>query len=276
MISLMYAGNRNVFDGLIISAVSAAKNVSQPLEVFILTMDFSELDPAYVPITEEQRAFLERIYQRKNPESRVRLIDAGPLYKEVMLGSPNALTSYTPYTFLRLFADKIPEIPDKILYLDTDTLIASDIAPLFETDIENYELAAALDYYGHIFMGYHYFNAGVLLLNMKAIRAGGLFCRAAELCARKKLFLPDQTALYRLCRHKLILPGKYNEQKHYKDGTVIQHFSKTILWLPYFHTRNIKPWQTKSVREVLTHRYDDILEEYEKEKERFEEYADAK
>lgn len=68
----------------------------------------------------------------------------------------------------------------------------------------------------------------------------------------EKIFLPDQTALNRLVKKKLLLPAKYNEQKHFRDDTVIQHFSKTILWLPYFHTRNIKPWQTEAVQTVLT------------------------
>ena len=87
-----------------------------------------------------------------------------------MANSPNAETGYTPYCFLRLFADLIPEIPEKILYLDTDTLIADDISELYAADISEYELGAVLDYYGHRFMGYHYFNSGVLLLNMKNIR----------------------------------------------------------------------------------------------------------
>lgn len=262
MINLMYAGNDGVFSGLLISAISASHAVKEPLSVYILTMDLTEQNPKFTPITERHRAFLEKIYKNANAESKVTLIDAGKYYKPVMKNSPNAQTSYTPYTFLRLFADKMPEIPDKILYLDTDTLIAKDISELYDTDIEGIELAAALDYYGKIFMGYHYFNAGVLLLNMKEIRKSGLFERTERLCAEKKLFLPDQTALNRLVKKKKLLRGKYNEQKHYPEDTVIQHFAKTIIWLPYFHTRNIKPWQTELVSQVLTHKYDALLSEY--------------
>lgn len=258
----MYAGNRKVFDGLLISAIAAAKNVSEPLTVYILTMDLTEQNPDFLPITEAQRAFLEKIYQLKNEASHVKLIDAGALYRQTMTDSPNARTSYTPYTFLRLFADRLSEIPDKILYLDTDTVISGELSSLYDTEIQDFELAASLDYYGKIFMGYHYFNAGVLLLNMKMIRETGLFERAAKLCAGKKLFLPDQTALNRLVKKKKLLPSKFNEQKKFCDDCVIHHFAKTIIWLPYFHTRNIKPWQTELVREKLTHKYDDILNEY--------------
>lgn len=262
MINLLYAGNSGVFDGLIIGALSYIKHNPCAAHVYILTMDYREKNPRFTPITEEDRAFLEKIYRRANDDSRVYLIDAGEYYKNEMSASPNGETGYTPYTFLRLFADLISEIPEKILYLDTDTLIAGDISELYEKDISEYELACVLDYYGHHFLGYHYFNAGVLLLNMKKIRESGLFRRAIAMCAKKKLFLPDQTALNRLVRKKLLLPYKYNEQKHFPGDTVIQHFSKTILWLPYFHTRNIKPWQTEEVKNTLTRKYDDILEEY--------------
>lgn len=262
MINLMYAGNTGVFGGLIIGAVSAAQNVREPVTVYILTMDLTEKDPAYIPINEKQRLFLEEIYRRANPQSRVILIDAGDEYRSVMLDSPNGQTSYTPYTFLRLFADRLPSVPDRVLYLDTDTLINRDIGELFRTDMGGAELAAVRDYYGRVFMGRDYFNAGVLLLDMKKIRENGLFARAAELCAGKKLFLPDQTALNRLVSKKLLLPGKYNEQKHFRDDTVIQHFAKTIIWFPYFHTRNIKPWQTELVSSRLTDKYDGILAEY--------------
>lgn len=267
MISLLYAGNSAVFDGLLIGALSAVRATSAPLGVYLLTMELTAQNPAFTPLTERHRSYLESIYRRANAESFVKLIDCGALYREQLLHSPNAATSYTPYTFLRLFADRIPHLPDKLLYLDTDTLICRDPAPLYETDITRYEFAAALDYYGRVFMGYHYCNAGVLLLNLPMIRKTGLFRATAALCAEKKLFLPDQTALNRLARAKRILPFRYNEQKHYyegaRDDTVIQHFAKTILWFPYFHTRNIKPWQTDVVRQTLTHKYDAILTEFE-------------
>lgn len=266
MINLLYAGNSGVFDGLIIGALSYIKHNKNAANVYILTMDYTEKNPRFTPITEADRVFLEAIYRKANDESRVFLIDAGDYYKKEMSDSPNGETGYTPYTFLRLFADIIPGIPEKILYLDTDTLIADDLSELYSADISEYELAAALDYYGHHFLGHNYFNAGVLLLNMKSIRESGLFRRAVAACAKKKIFLPDQTALNRLVKKKLLLPAKYNEQKHFRDDTVIQHFSKTILWLPYFHTRNIKPWQTEAVQTVLTKKYDDILEEYKKMK----------
>ena len=272
MISVMYAGNDRMFDGLIISAISTVKHTRETVNAYILTMDLTDVEERFKPITEAQRIFVESIYKSVNPESNVSLIDVGELYRAHLGHSPNSQTGYTPYTFLRLFADRLPDIPDKVLYLDTDIVINGDLSTLFHTDIEGYEYAAALDYYGKIFMGYHYINAGVLLLNMAEIRKTGLFEKAVALCAKKKIFLPDQTAIYNLTKRKYILPRKYNEQKRYdREDTVIQHFTKTILWLPYFHTRNIKPWETEKVSEVLTKKYDGILAEYKAKKKEFEE-----
>ena len=272
MISLLYAGNGAMFDGLLISLMSVSKNTNEKLDVHVFTMDLRDIDGRYTPLNEKQRAFLETVIRRKNPDSAVRLVDVGSFYRHTLLVSPNSGTDYTPYCFIRLFADRVGAMPEKILYLDTDTIINGDIKPLFDTDVDGFEYAAVLDHYGRFLMGYHYINSGVMLLNLKEIRKTGLFTKATELCAAKKLFLPDQTALHRLTRRKKLLPGKYNEQKRYDDPeTVVQHFTKTIIWLPYFHTRTIKPWQTDEVSKVLTKRYDRLLKEYLREKKKYEE-----
>ena len=269
MISILYGGNSGAFDGMMISLISLVKHTKEPLDVYILTMDLTDKKPAFAPICEKQRAFLEQICKEVNIKSSVVLIDVGDLYRENLFNSPNAETSYTPYALLRLLACKISCLPKKILYLDTDTVINKDISELWNTDIENYELAAALDYYGKIFMGYKYVNTGVLLLNLDMIKTTGLFDRAIDLLNRKKIFLPDQTALNRLVKKKLVLDAKYNEQKHFKDDTVIQHFAKTIIWFPYFHTRNIKPWNVEGVKS-LTDKYNDVLDIYQIKKQDFE------
>ena len=267
MISVMYAGNDKMFDGILISALSTIKHNKCPFHVYILTMEYED----FSPFSESQRAFIEKIYQSANKKSKVFIIDVKEHFLKHLSNSANAKTDYTPYSFLRLFADRL-DLPEKVLYLDTDTVVNGDLSELFNTDLKGFEYGAVLDYYGKYFMGYHYINSGVMLLNLPEIRKTGLFEKAVKLCAEKRLFLPDQTAIHRLTTNKLILPRKFNEQKDYNsDDTVIQHFTKTILWLPYFHTRNIKPWNTALVKEFLTDKYNDILNEYELQKFKFEE-----
>ena len=261
-IPIIFAGNQNVFDGMVISTLSIVRYTKSPLRIFLLTMDLTDQNPAFLPITEQQRAYVEEICKAVNPESRVILLDVGSYYRETMLDSPNAETGYTPYTFLRLFADRLTEIPDKVIYLDTDTVACGDVGELFAVDLEDAELGGVRDRYGCHFFGINYLNAGVLLLNMKRIRETKLFEKALAACAKRKIFLPDQTALNRYAKKKKILSRRFNEQKCWREDTVIRHFSMTIKWIP-FRTQNVKPWQVDRVHTVLkTHRFDETLDDY--------------
>ena len=75
----------------------------------------------------------------------------------------------------------------------------------------------------------------------------------------------DQDALNRTVKNKYYIPYIYNVQRNMKKGTVIKHFCKTIRWIPFYHTSNIKPWNVEGVHKVLKiNVFDDILEEYQK------------
>lgn len=277
MIPIIYAGNRRVFDGVLISVISVIKYCKEPLGIFLLTMDLTDRDPAFLPLTEEQRAYLETLCRERNPESCVRLLDVGSLYRETMIDSPNAETGYTPYCFLRLYADRFPIVPDKAIYLDTDTVLCDDISKLYEINIDGYELAGVRDRYGRWFFGFGYINSGVLLLNLRELRKTDGFRRVLDVCARKKIFLPDQTVINRCIKRIKRLPRRFNEQKCARADTVIRHFSMTISWFPRFRTQNVKPWQVEKVHGVLKeHCHDEILNEYLRRKATLEKQATRK
>ncbi len=262
-IPILYAGNDRVFDGVMISLLSVIKHHRGVLDVYLFTMDLSDVCDDYRPIREEQRAYLEKMIRAVNPESRVTLLDVGKYYRETLLNAENQDNLYTPYSFLRLYADQIPSLPDKLIYLDTDTVLCGDIEELYREPLGGAEFAAVRDYYGRIFLGINYLNSGVLLLNLPRIRETKLFERAIKQCAEKKIFLPDQTTLNRFAVKKRILPRRFNEQHKVRKDTLIRHFSMTIRWFPRFRTQNIKPWQVDKVHDVLKiHNFDDILNDY--------------
>jgi lipopolysaccharide biosynthesis glycosyltransferase len=106
-------------------------------------------------------------------------------------------------------------------------------------------------------------NAGVLLFNLAEVRKTGLFKKAREMCNNKKMAFPDQTALNKLNKKKYFLPRCYNEQYKLRKDTVIQHFSKSIRFFPFYHTVNIKPWQVDKIHDVYhLNAYDGVLYEY--------------
>lgn len=263
MINIMYAGNDKTFDGLLISLLSIVKHHKSPINVFVLTMDYSEVNPSWTSFTEEHRKVLENEIKKVNNESKVTVIDVKKHYAEALLGSKNQATDYTPYCMLRLLADKVQELPNKILYLDYDTVACKDIQELWDIDITNYEFAGAKDYYGRFFINRNYLNSGVLLLNLEKIKETKLFEKCLNLLKVKKLMLPDQSALHREATCKLIIPRKYNEQHKVYEDTVIRHFSMAINFFPFPRKQNIKPWHIEKVHKVLKcHDFDDILEKH--------------
>ncbi len=265
MINILFCGNSGVFDGVLCCALSILKRTAsaEPFTFYVFTMDVSHLKESYTPIEDRQVAFLEKTVREYNPDNRVIKVDVTELYMNDFSGCPNEGAYCSPYTLIRLFADKVSEIPDKILYLDADIMFNRDICLLYHTDIEGYEYAAARDHYGKYLINPNYINAGVLLLNMKEIRETGLLEKARGLIKTKKLTFADQSAIIRSSTKKKMLPQRFNDQKFLHRHTVVRHFSKRLFWFPYPHTDNVKQWQVSRVHKIFGYyRFDDILYEY--------------
>lgn len=268
MNSILYCGNYKAFDGILLSLLSVVQHYREPLSVYIMTVDLSDIKEEYKPVCWQQANYLERVLTAVNYHSRVTLVDMTKDFRREMESGANFDTPYTPYALLRLYADRIRGVPDRLLYLDADTVACRSIEEIFEAELSGYEFGAVRDYLGKWFINYRYMNTGVLYLNMKRIMETGLFVRARRMCAARKMWFPDQTALNRLVRKKLFLPRSYNEQRRYREDTVIQHFCKSLRLFPYIHTVNVKPWEVERMHHVF-HLYvhDEILKKYEKHRE---------
>lgn len=272
MIHVLFCGNTGVFDGILTAALSIVKRTKtrEPFTFFVFTMDVSHLDPRYTPVTEEQIAFLGRVLEGYNGENRVVKADVTHLYRQYFDGCPNEGAYCSPYTLIRLFADLVPDMPDKLLYLDADVLFQRDVRLLWEVDLGDAEYAAARDHYGKYLLHPNYINAGVLLFNMKRARETGLFGKARAQLQAKKLTFADQSALIRSTTKKKMLPQRFNDQKFLHRHTVVRHFSKRLFWLPYPHTDNVKQWQVSRVHKIFGYyQFDDVLYEYVYLKEAF-------
>lgn len=265
MINILFCGNDKVFDGMITTTLSILKRTKtlEPFTFYIFTMNVAHLNPKYEELHDDEAAFLNQIVKEYNPSNKVVKIDVKDIYMKEFSGCPNEGCYCSPYTLLRLFADIIQEIPDKILYLDVDVMFNRDIKLLYDIDIEKYEYAAARDHYGKYLINPNYINAGVLLLNMKKIRQTGLLLKARNLIKLRYLPFADQSAILRSTTKRKMLPQKFNDQKFLHSHTVIRHFSKRLFWLPYPHTANIKQWNVSKVHKIFKYYvFDDILYEY--------------
>ena len=270
MINILLCGNEKVFDGALTELISITNKTKETVNCYIFTMNLTRIKPEYTAITDEQIEFLEDVIKLKNPENKISKIDVTEIYEAEFGKCANETAYCTPYTLLRLLADKIENIPDKLLYLDIDMMAAKDISELYNIDITDYEYAAEKEKYGSIFIRPDYINAGMLLLNMKKIKETGMLIKARELIKTKKMLFADQDAIFRSTKKKKLLPRKYNEQSKFnRKDTVICHFCKRLLWKPYPHTENYKQWNVEEVHKILKcYAFDEELKEYLKLKEK--------
>lgn len=264
MINILFCGNSKVFDGALTELISITNRSSEPINCYIFTMDVSHIKPEYTCISEKECQFLDEVVKSKNKENKVTRIDVTNLYNEQFAGSKNETAYCTPYTLLRLLADLIPNMPDKLLYLDIDMMAGDDISKLYNIDIEDYEYAAVKEKYGCWLIRPDYINAGMLLLNMKKISQTKLLEKARTRIKTKKMLFADQDAIFWSTTKKKIIPRIYNEQSRFnKKDTVICHFSKRLVLLPYPRTENIKQWQIEKVHKIYKCKaFDEDLEEY--------------
>jgi len=131
---------------------------------------------------------------------------------------------WSPVIWYRLFAHRVFGDIDKLLYLDSDTLMCRDISELFNTDLSGY-CAGAIRDLAPINDPYHptgitvknfakkylndgpYYNSGVLLLNLAEIRKNENLLFETKI----PLVYPDQDLLNAAFVGKIkSLPLKYN------------------------------------------------------------------
>jgi len=271
MINILLCGNSKVFDGALTELISITNKTKEEINCYIFTANLTRIKPEYSAIEDKEISFLDKVIKSKNPNNKIQKVDVTDLYEKEFGKCKNETAYCTPYTLLRLLADLIPDMPDKLLYLDIDMMVGGDIAELYNTNIENYEYAAVKEKYGHWFLYWDYINAGMLLFNMKKIKETGLLKKARELIKTKKMLFADQDAVYHSTTSKLLLPRRFNEQGSFKrKDTLICHFCKRLLWLPYPQIENYKQWHVEKVHSLLKcHAYDDDLNEYIKLKEQY-------
>lgn len=265
--NILYCGDERMKEGLLVSILSIRKQIEECLQIYVMTMRIQVEDKRYAPISGQMIDFLDELVKEKNPDSFVKRLDMTEAFISD-LPERNLKTRFTPYCMLRLWADKAQDLPDRILYLDTDVVCRRNFREFYEQELEGVEFVGVTDYFGRWFPGRElgtafYVNSGVLLLNMKMIRQTQLMEKCRRLCREKRMFLPDQTALNRCASVKKVAQRRFNEQRKLREDTVLQHFTTSFRMFPWMHFVTVKPWQVEKMHEILKlHEYDDILGEF--------------
>lgn len=134
---------------------------------------------------------------------------------------------YSNTTYYRLFlAEMFPEY-EKAVYIDSDTVVLGNIAELYDYDIGDNYVGAVSDpviYQTEIFADYaeqvldidrnHYFNAGVLVLNIRQFKEQDILGQFADLLrAYTFVVAQDQDYLNIICKnHVYWLDPKWNSE----------------------------------------------------------------
>ncbi len=261
--NILFCGDEGVCEGIYLSALSICKNTSERLSFYILTASVD--NHSAIP-----RSFADKLQAavvEKNLHNEVTLLDISDMFGSC-LPHANMSTRFTPLCMLRLFADAVPQIPDRILYLDADVLCRAEFKDFYYSDIADVEIVGVPDRYGKWFFSnifkHDYLNSGVLLMNMSNIRKSGLFEKCRRLCRDKKMFMPDQSALNKLAVKRKVSP-KYNAQGKIRRDTVFKHFTTFFKFFPCIRAVTIKPWHIDKLHtELKIYEFDDILEEYKR------------
>ena len=279
MINIVLTGNDVMFDGVFLLSVSLAKRTKEEVMIYLLTMDFTHVDPKYRPFTAKQEKIINDTLKTINPSVKFKIIDTRKMYEEYLQGNPNEGNRFSPFAALRLlipYLDVMKDV-DKMIYLDCDIMFYRDVKEFYDVDMENFELGVVRDYLGRFWMSRDYFNSGVMLINLKECRKTKLFDRAIEMVKSHKMTFPDQSALNILAKRLKYLPYKFNEQRSIKEDTVLKHFNGGIKYFPFFHVYNIKQWHIDKVHKVLKiHEFDDEFALYQEVKNKLHEKDLAK
>lgn len=237
MIPLVFGIDKSYVLQAFVVMASILKNSQSRYHFFILTKDEieSEIKELYESLRNHYFNFSLSIRKIRNE-----------IFGNVKIYNPHL----TEATYYRLLIPELIKEYEKCIYLDSDILVNSDLKELFSIDLGDNYLGGVKDC--HLISRHetihqrhlgipsveNYINAGVLLMNLKKMRADNLVSMFLTQTKKKNLY-EDQDILNLCCYGFIkILPVKYNLFHFYKGIAV-----KELLDLPYKKEEFLFDWQ---------------------------------
>lgn len=168
-------------------------------------------------------------------------------------------------TYYRLLLlDILPDEIDRLLYLDVDMIVNKSILDLYQTDFEGAYFCACRDmsttlpvsdirdeiFKEHIAAGFTYFNAGLMLWNVAALRGKYSFKDYMELAQKLeyRMLAPDQDLLNYMHWNQIKFVDEYQydlfSKKAYNDGIRYEQVKEETTII---HYAGMKPWEGQYV-----------------------------
>ena len=185
----------------------------------------------YVLHSGVRQEYEEKIMHFHKEGFEIQFVDVNEPLKEI-IHHLRMRDYYTCTTYFRVFIANLFPQYDKALYLDCDTVILGDISALYNYDLGDNLIAGAPCEGVNSFQVYrdyvrtvdglnpdYFFNAGVILMNLKAFREEGLYQQFLDLLQKYKFTLiQDEDYLNVLCQDRVLqLPRAWNKSPVGKD-----------------------------------------------------------
>ena len=247
-IPIVFATDKNYFPYFLVTLESIIQNSSAENNYDILLLH-TELGK------DEEKIIQAQIKKLSN--FSVRLIDVSDLTEKYSLNDLMTINHLRISAYYRLLIGEILSNYDKIIYLDCDLVVVHDVAELYNVDIGNNYLSAVKDVVitseyilNKDFCNYiknlgmqdikNYFNSGVLIMNLKAIRQNNLSKKFLKVAVQNTKYFHDQNVLNIVCEGKVhFLEKGWNiqcQRKYSVDNFFILHYCS-----------HKKPWNTKDI-----------------------------
>lgn len=200
-------------------------------------------------VQNEYNVFFKKAFPLKNIQFEFLQVDE-TLIKDLPIKSH----PFSREVYYRLLIPLLmPDTLEKVIYLDADMIIERDIQELFEVNIDEYSIAAVSNLIPENFdiLGLdkeeEYFNAGLLLMNLKRIRDNNEVDHIIKYGVTNKdiIRLADQDILNGFYKNNhLKLPLIWNWQNHfYQMESKIKNYSSLVGEKKVYHfSFETKPW----------------------------------
>jgi lipopolysaccharide biosynthesis glycosyltransferase len=190
-----------------------------------------------------------------------------------------------PSTLFRLrIADLLPDNVERLIYIDSDTVVRESLEGLWATDLGNRLLGAVRDPivpwaaapYGLAWSEFGlspempYFNAGVMLIPLDRWRSEDVCRRAVELVSRHRLTHADQCALNIVAAGDFLpLPPRWNLQAGHLTGdgslawitepaeAIIEARTQPAI-VHFNHSNWPRPWEPRSTHPFRAQWFEDL------------------
>jgi len=218
--NIVFTADNNYMQHLGVTLISLLKNnANEEFKVFLFSSD----------ITSENKSKIEQIAQPYRCSIEYISFDK-KIFEHIDAGR------FSIATYYRLLMPKFLKV-DKLLYLDVDMVINGSISELYDTELGDSYVAAVEDawsdksYLNNLGLSENsrYFNAGVLVVNLKKWREENLFDKFMRFVKETKIRLEahDQDIFNIIFDGKWICLGlKYNqyEKNPDLDKDMLEHF----------------------------------------------------